>query len=144
VRLPEQKLWDDLRDCMGSRWFARRIEDRLGGGVPDLTFALKKRRAGWMELKVLEKLPPERRVFDIGHFTADQRAFGLQMREYGGLSSWFLLTRCGDVDHLHNPSVIDMLGEDNYKTFRNRALWAGRLAGGAVGAAEALVAVLRR
>ena len=127
MRLPEQRLWDDLRECMGSVWFARRIEDRLGGGVPDVSFAIGKRRGAWMELKVIDRMPAERRIFDIPEFRADQRAFGLQMREHGGMSSWFLMTRCLDVDHLHNASVIDTLGEDNYKTFRNRALWVGRL-----------------
>lgn len=127
MRLPEQRLWDDLRGAMGGVWFARRIEDRLGAGVPDLSFALKKRRAGWMELKVLPRLPAERRLFDIDHFTADQRGFGLSMREHGGNTSWWLMTRCGDVDHLHNASIIDSLGRINYKTFRNRAAWVGRL-----------------
>jgi len=127
MRLPEQKFWDDLRETMRGQWFARRVEDRLGAGLPDLLFALRKRRSAWMELKVLPKLPAERRVFDIEHFTADQRGFGLSMRDNGGVNSWWLMTRMGDVDHLHNASIIDHIGEINYKLFRNKAKWVGRL-----------------
>ena len=76
-RLPEQLLWDDLRDAMGTLWFARRIEDKLGPGLPDLSFSGKRKRFSWMELKVLPKLPQENRIFDIDHFMADQRGFGL-------------------------------------------------------------------
>ena len=127
LRLPEQRLWDDLRDAMGTRWFARRIEDRLVAGVPDLFFCGKKRRGAWMELKVLPNLPQEGRRFDISHFTPEQRAFGLQMLISGGASSWWLMTRCGDVDHLHRATVIDMLGEVTYSVFRNKAVWVGRI-----------------
>lgn len=127
TRLPEQMLWDDLRTRMGNLWFARRVEDRLGAGFPDIFFAGKKKRAAAMELKVLPKLPQETRKFDIPHFTAEQRGFGLQMLESGGASSWWLMTRCGDLDHLHRATIIDCLGEITYSVFRNKAAWVGRL-----------------
>lgn len=134
MRLPEQRVWDDLRVAMGNLWFARRVEDRLGAGVADVTFAIGKRRAGWLELKQLMDLPSERRKFDfaLDHFTPDQRGFGLAMRDAGGITSWWLLTRTGPregsfVDHLHNSRIIDDLGEINYATFRNRSAWIGRL-----------------
>lgn len=129
MRLPEQKLWDDLRDSMAPYWFARRIEDRLGAGLPDLMFIINrsKRRTSWMELKVLPSLPNERRMFDIPHFTADQRGFGLTVLEHGGAVAWWLMTRCGDVDHLHNATIIPELGSISYKVFRNKAAWVGRI-----------------
>lgn len=127
MRKPEQKLWDDTRDTMGNLWFARRIEDRIGAGLPDVFFAGRKRRGAWMELKVLPKLPQEGRKFDIPHFEPEQRAFGLQMLMAGGANSWWLMTRLGDVDHLHRATIIDALGEINYSVFRNRAVWIGRL-----------------
>lgn len=127
TRLPEQALWDDLRDAMGTLWFAKRIEDRLGAGVPDVSFAGKKRRFAWMELKVLPKLPAENRVFDIPKFYAEQRAFGLQSLKYAGAQGWWLLTRCGDIDHLHRATIIDDLGLIRYSVFRNKAAWVGRV-----------------
>lgn len=80
-----------------------------------------------MELKVLPTLPAETKKFDIPHFTADQRGFGLNCLEHGGASSWWLMTRCKDVDHLHRATIIDDLGEVTYKTFRNKAVWTGRI-----------------
>jgi len=127
LRLPEQKLWDSLREAMGTLWFARRIEDRIGAGLPDLSFALHKRRSAWMELKVLPRLPQENRVFDIPHFTAEQRAFGLNCLKYGGVSSWWLMTRLDGIDHLHRATIIDDLGEVKYSAFRNKAAWVGRI-----------------
>jgi hypothetical protein len=126
-RLPEQLLWDDLREAMGTLWFARRIEDRLGGGLPDVAFAGKKRRYSWMELKVLPRLPQENRIFDISHFTPEQRAFGLASAQHGGNSSWWLMTRLDGVDHLHRANIIDDLGESKYSVFRNKAAWIGRI-----------------
>jgi hypothetical protein len=126
-RKPEQALWDDLRGAMGTLWFAKRIEDRIGSGAPDVAFALKKKRFGWMELKVLPKLPQENRIFDIAHFNADQRAFGLQSLKYAGASGWWLLTRAGGVDHLHRATIIDDLGAIRYSVFRNKAAWVGRI-----------------
>lgn len=127
MRLPEQKLWDDLRNSLGGGWFPRRIEDKLGGGLPDLSFTGRKRRCAWMELKVLPNLPAEGgiRKFDIAHFSAEQRGFGLEISRHGGQSAWWLMTRVGPIDHLHRANVIDMLGEVNYTTFRKRAVWFG-------------------
>lgn len=126
-RFPEQRLWDDLSVAMGGLWFARRIEDRLGSGLPDVFFAGRKRRGAWMELKVLPNLPQENRIFDIPHFTADQRGFGLQMLQSGGASSWWLFTRTGTVDHLHRATIIDALGEQTYAYFRSKTAWRGRI-----------------
>lgn len=126
-RLPEQLLWDDLREAMGTLWFARRVEDKLGPGLPDVSFAGRKRRYMWMELKALPKLPSENRTFDIEHFTAEQRAFGLQSLQHGGASSWWLMTRIDGIDHLHRATIIDDLGEIKYSAFRNKAQWVGRI-----------------
>jgi hypothetical protein len=112
---------------MGTLWFARRIEDKLGAGLPDLAFAGKKRRYSWMELKALPRLPQENRIFDIPHFTPDQRAFGLVSAQYGGNSSWWLMTRIDGVDHLHRANIIDDLGVVKYSLFRNKAAWIGRI-----------------
>lgn len=126
-RTPEQKLYDNLAEVMEPYWFAKRVEDRLGIGLPDLTFAMKKRRFSWMELKVLDKIPQENRKFDIAHFTAGQRAFGLESLRHGGASSWWMMTRLGDVDHLHRATIIDDMGEIKYSLWRNRAAWVGRI-----------------
>jgi hypothetical protein len=123
---------------MALHWFARRIEDKLGAGLPDVFFAGRKRRGAWMELKALPNLPQEHRLFDIAHFTPEQRAFGLQMLESGGANSWWLWTRTADIDHLHRATIIDLLGESTYTTFRAKAAWVGRVT--APGAAEAVAA----
>lgn len=138
-RFPEQRLWDDLREAMAPHWFARRIEDKLGAGLPDLFFAGRKRRGAWAELKVLPNLPQENRVFDIGHLTPEQRAFGLQMLEAGGANSWWLILRTGDVDHIHRATVIDYLGESTYATFRNKAAWKGRISAATAPAIAAVI-----
>ena len=108
-------------------WFAKRLEDRLGAGFPDVSFSGKRKRFAWMELKVLPKLPQENRVFDIEHFTADQRAFGLEALRHGGASSWWLLTRMDTVDHLHRATIIDLMGDIKYSAWRNKAVWVGRV-----------------
>lgn len=126
-RFPEQTLWDNLSEVMTPYWFARRIEDRLGGGLPDVSFTANKKRFSWLELKVLSNLPAENRVFDIPKFTADQRGFGLECLRHGGASSWWLMTRCGDVDHLHRATIIDDLGVIKYSLWRNKAAWVGRV-----------------
>lgn len=126
-RMPEQTLWDNLREAMEPYWFAKRLEDRLGAGFPDVSFTGRRKRFSWIELKVMPKLPPENRVFDIPHFTADQRAFGLEALRHGGASCWWLLTRLGDVDHLHRATIIDQMGEIKYSLWRNKAAWTGRV-----------------
>jgi hypothetical protein len=135
-RLPEQRLWDDVRNSMGNRWFAKRIEDRLGAGLPDVYFAGRKKRGAWMELKVLPNLPQEHRKFDIAHFTPDQRAFGLQMLQHAGANYWWLMTRLGPVDHLHRATIIDFVGEVQYSVFRKKAVWVGDVT--APGSADAI------
>jgi len=110
---------------MGTLWFAKRVEDRLGSGLPDVSFAGKKRRYMWMELKCLPRLPQENRKFDIEHFTADQRAFGLESLRHGGASAWWMMSRLGGIDHLHRATIIDDLGEIRYSSFRNKAAWVG-------------------
>lgn len=126
-RFPEQLAWDDLREALRPYWWAKRLEDRLGAGFPDLTFTGKKKGFRWMELKVLPDLPQENRKFDIRHFTSEQRAFGLEALRHGGASSWWLMTRLGGVDHLHKATIIDDLGEIKYSVFRNRAAWIGHI-----------------
>lgn len=142
MRLPEQRVWDDLRGTLGGMWHARRIEDRLGSGAPDVVFAGRKRRWSWMELKQIPVLPVEggRRLFDLPNFTPEQRGFGLEAARHGGQGAWWLYTRCGDLDHLHRANVIDMLGTVNYTTFRKKAAWAGKLS--MPGSAQAICAEL--
>jgi hypothetical protein len=140
AREPEQRLWDDLRNSMGNRWFARRVEDRLGAGLPDVFFAGRKRRGAWMELKVMPNLPLENRKFDIPHFTPDQRGFGLQMLQSGGANSWWLMTRLGMVDHLHRATIIDYLGEVTYRVIRKKAVWVGDIT--APGSADAVADII--
>lgn len=128
TRFPEQHLYDDLAAAMAPYWYAKRIEDRIGSGLPDLTFAGKRKRFAWMELKVMSKLPAENRLFDIPHFEAAQRAFGLEALRHGGASSWWLMTRLSDVDHLHRATIIDDMTEGiKYTLWRNKAAWVGRI-----------------
>lgn len=142
MRLPEQKLWQDIKDSLGSGWWPRRIEDRLAAGLPDVAFTGQKRRWSWMELKVLPKLPLEGgiKTFDIAHFTAEQRGFGLEAYRHGGQSAWWLLTRCDTVDHLHRATFIDQLGQVNYTAFRKKAAWVGRVS--APGSADKILSLL--
>ncbi len=129
MKLPEQKLWQDTKDALGGGWWARRVEDTLNSGLPDVAFTGRKRRWSWMELKVMPKLPPENglKMFDIPHFNPYQRGFGLEAHRHGGQSAWWLLTRCDTVDHLHRATIIDLLGQVNYTTFRKKAAWVGRI-----------------
>lgn len=129
MRKPEQRLWDDLSQAMGGSWHARRIEDRLGAGLPDVVFTGQKRKWAFMELKQVPVLPQEggRKPFDLPGLTADQRGFGLEAFRHGGAHSWWLMTRVGSVDLLHRPSIIDQLGTINFTTFRKKAAWVGKL-----------------
>jgi hypothetical protein len=82
----ERQMWATLRQKMGRRWFAERIENRLGKGTPDVAFSICGAH-GWLELKHLHAWPPEGHVVKIPHYTPEQK---LWLRACGK-GCWLLL-----------------------------------------------------
>lgn len=86
MRLPEQLLWDWLRDRMGNLWFAQRIENRVGTNIPDVHFALRQRTfTGWIELKSIPDWGKnEGSAFRLPKWTQGQRNWARDYAECGG------------------------------------------------------------
>lgn len=90
MRLPEQRLWDWLRDRLTGRWFAERVENRVMAGTPDVYFSHRLGR-GWIELKVVNNWPrTEVAKFKIPHWTQNQRNWMQQHHAQGG-KSWLVV-----------------------------------------------------
>lgn len=145
MRLPEQRLWDWLRDRLQGQWFAERIENELRAGVPDVYFSHAKGR-GWIELKVLDHWPRlETTRVKIPSWTAQQRNWMQQHRQHGG-HAWLVvgIEQTGEVLILPDISAaqaIDHWTQDEIRLYH-------RTAGGLLGekrktSAEALLDTLR-
>ena len=48
---PEAQFWSTLKRSLPKHWFVNRIENRMGGGVPDLYICIDG-KSFWLELKV--------------------------------------------------------------------------------------------
>lgn len=48
---PEAQFWSTLKRNLPKHWFVNRIENRMGGGVPDLYICIDGKSL-WLELKV--------------------------------------------------------------------------------------------
>ena len=48
---PEAQFWNTLKKNLPKNWFVNRIENRIGGGVPDVYICIDG-KSFWLELKV--------------------------------------------------------------------------------------------
>lgn len=86
--LPEQKMYHDLKNAVGSLLHMTRVEDSLGHGVSDVTWSNHKGLQGWVELKVIPAWPVRvKTLVKVERFTPQQKLFLLNT----GPGSWFLL-----------------------------------------------------
>lgn len=121
MRLPEQRLWDWLRDRLQGQWFAERIENELRAGVPDVYFSHAKGR-GWIELKVLDHWPRlEGTKVKIPSWTAQQRNWMQQHRQCGG-HAWLVIgiEQSSEVlilPDISAPQAIDQWTQDEIRLF---------------------------
>lgn len=121
MRLPEQRLWDWLRDRLQGHWFAERIENELRAGVPDVYFSHTRAR-GWAELKVLDHWPRiDSTKVRIPSWTAQQRNWMRQHRQCGG-HAWLVVgvEQSGEVLILPDVTAlqaIDQWTQDEIRLF---------------------------
>lgn len=101
MRLPEQRLWDWLRDRLQGRWFAERVENKVMVGTPDVYFSHSTGQ-GWIELKVIDNWPrSEAAKFKIPNWTQVQRNWMERHREHGG-RAWLIV----GVEHTGEVLVL--------------------------------------
>lgn len=84
----EAGTWRALRQLVGTRWHATRVEDRLQSGIPDVTWGARGVQ-GWLELKYLHHWPVRGGPADLG--LRPQQAAWLQLRHAAGLGCWVLI-----------------------------------------------------
>ena len=73
---PEGRFWQALRRAMPKDWTAQRIENRTGGGVPDVYFNARG-LPFWAELKVITSSKVRVRPHQIAWHTSQNRKYGL-------------------------------------------------------------------
>lgn len=95
MRLPEQRLWDRVRDNMLVGMWAQRVENSLGAGMPDVVIIDKEsslQRTSWVELKVNENRPVRDKTPFLGKskgLSAEQINWHMDCAQHGG-KSWIL------------------------------------------------------
>lgn len=113
----EVALWDDLRRVMGTTWAACRHEDKVTAGVPDASWIINRDSRGWIELKVLPRIPA-RDYFKVPKLRPAQKVWMRQRHGRGDLCQVFL--RIGGKQLLvFEPPAFDALGRVAYEVFRD-------------------------
>ena len=113
MRLPEQRLWDWLRDRLGGHWFAERVENEVKVGTPDVYFA-HPRGKGWLELKSIKAWPRlESTPLKLPNWTTAQRAWMQEHSRMGGCS-WLVVQIEDTNEVLILPDVIALKAIDTW------------------------------
>ena len=87
----ETSLWNTFKRNMKPYGVYDRHEDKLNLGVPDVSYVMRNRISGWIELKYVVEYPKrENTLFRIKHFTQEQKAW-LRRRGTAGDNCWLLL-----------------------------------------------------
>ncbi len=82
--MTESGFWGRLQPKLSPYGQVERIENRLGGGTPDVNYCLL-RIEGWFELKMLDRWPAQSATpVMLPHFTLDQYLWHKQRHEAGG------------------------------------------------------------
>lgn len=104
--MTEAGAWRYLRAAVGDRWYARRIEDRLAAGTPDVFYAVPGRCCGWLELKHRPAWPARAATPLRLGLTAEQRRVLLDLRA-AGVPAWVYLRVGRDHLLLHPARAVD-------------------------------------
>ena len=77
---PEANFWNSIRQNLPKKTHATRIENKHGGGVPDVHIVWDG-RPFWLELKVVKsgkpKISPHQIAWNMGYFTRGGKCFFL-------------------------------------------------------------------
>lgn len=122
----ESKLWQYVRDGMGNRWDAQRIEDSLSVGIPDISYCITVN--GWIELKHVPKAPiKSETVMKIKHWTAEQENWLITRGKRGG--SCFVLIQIENCYLLIDWSECHLIGKVNFTQLCDAAIrvWHSRI-----------------
>lgn len=106
--MKEKDFWSYLKDIIGAKWVAVRIENGISQGVPDVSFSSRGVH-GWIELKYLKAWPkrPDT-IVKIPHYTPAQKLFLRQHGSYG--RNCFLFLRVGDDFLLFDDAAAQEVG----------------------------------
>lgn len=116
----ESRLWKYLRDGMGNRWQANRIESSTSVGIPDVEFAVFG-ASGWLELKTLDEFPKRDTTnVRIPHFTPEQRLWFRNRAKYK--HDCFLMVRVGSEHFLFAGYQLPLIGETTAEGWRKQAI----------------------
>lgn len=99
----ERDLWHTLRERMKTFGHFDRIENMVGVGMPDVTYAVQGAE-GFIELKWRARWPrTPADVVTLDHFTPQQRIWIKQRRKAGGRVYVLLLVDCKPREYLLLP-----------------------------------------
>lgn len=133
--MSESDLWEHVREGMRSRWHAQRHEDKHSKGIPDVSYAMRRKTDGWVEMKFLPEYPTVSRHksekpwdFKLDHFTPEQRNW-MNLRDDHSAGRIFLLARLGTSHIIWQwRRVRYMWGSMPFFALEEKAsgLWLGR------------------
>jgi hypothetical protein len=113
--MTEQAMWHALRKAVlsGPGVHAYRVENLVGVGTPDVTWAWKGKE-GWLELKHAKKWPQKGGALRLPHFTKEQRLWHRRRTSAGGRVH--VLLQCGtDWGLFTAETAADVLGSSSYE-----------------------------
>lgn len=107
--MSESSLWVYLQRGMTRHWHASRHEETTPG-IPDVSYALNRTGAGWIELKTLPDWPKKSKTaVAIKHLTPFQRRW-MHERGQRGVPCWLFL-RVDKEYLLFSWSVLPLIGK---------------------------------
>lgn len=128
MRAPEQRLWDAMRKNRPSGIWLQRVENLAAVGVPDVYYATRSGRSGWIELKAVT-LPKRSstRVLGTQGLRTEQVAWHAKAVAFGVRS--YVLIRDNELnlylvmgDH---ASKLNDMNIDQLKTVSLTDSWQG-------------------
>lgn len=94
------EVWAVLKKHFDGEGDWVRVENPASPGTPDVNYCwvdqstpaphYQPRHEGWMELKIIAKLPAEGRIFRVPHFRPEQRVW-IERRSRAGGNVWMLV-----------------------------------------------------
>lgn len=111
MRKTEQRLWDRMREALGSKLRLERIENIVNVGTADV-FSLANGRVTPVELKAVENYPARAATRVLGEkgLSREQRNWHLSWRQNGGSS--LILVGVGSYDLFAVPGArADLVNE---------------------------------
>jgi hypothetical protein len=130
--MTETKLWEKLKTAIFGYFEADRIDNKVGTGVPDVTFTLPGKH-GWIELKTAPCPRNRKTPIRLNHeFTGRQKYWIAHRGIIGG--NIYILIAVGDSKfYLFNWAAISSIGRGvsdlEWWNKNSMAIWEGEIRG---------------